>query len=265
MIRLLVILALLPGCSTNPVTGRDQILLLPGVQAVYADARFALSTGAQRIVLPAPCAQACGRSEARTQFVVRVRAIGLLLEAGAREMFPGPLRRIDGFQIEVDDALGAGTGSSAGGRIVLGSGLAGLEPSDAVIAFLIAREMAHVIARHAEEDSGAALLFSVLGMLLPVLNVAIRFAATTLSSGVLKSSWAVQQQREADGIALALLEGAGLPASSVALELERGINRARMPDDEWSARYLESAQRVARIASSSPHTESAYLLNGRLR
>jgi Zn-dependent protease with chaperone function len=251
-IVLLAVLALLSGCSTNPVTGREQILALPAVQAAYADIGFAVSTGAQSIAATPACGQDCGSAQGRAEFADRVEKIGARLDAAARDMYPELSGRIGRFQIEVNDAFGAGTGSSAGGRIVLGGGLAGLEPSDAVIAFLIAREMAHVVARHAEEDSGASLLFSALGMLLPVLNVAVRFVATTLGSGALKSSWAVQQQREADRIAVELLEHAGLPASRVAVELERGINRAGLPDDDWRARYLESVKRVARIVAGSP-------------
>ncbi len=262
---LLAVLVLLSGCSTNPSTGRTQILALPAVQSAYADMGFAVSTGALRIAgLPA-CARDCGNAEVRAAFAGRVKNIGMRLDAPAREMYPDMFDRIGGFQIEVNEALGIGTGSSAGGRIVLGSALAGLEPSDAVIAFLIAREMAHVIARHAEEDSGASLLFSALGLLLPVLNVAVRFVATTLGSGALKSSWAAQQRREADAIAVVLLEHAGLPASIIAAELERGWNRAGLPDDEWGARYIESVQRAARIAAAPLPAAGDHLLSGTLK
>ena len=68
----------------------------------------------------------------------------------------------------------------------------------------------------------------------------------------LTGSWAAQQQREADEIAIALLDRTGLSVRSVALGLEGGINRARLPEGEWGARYLESAQRVAAIAASPP-------------
>ncbi len=262
---LLVILVLLSGCSINPSTGRKQMLALPAVQSAYADMGFAVSTGARRIAgLPA-CAQDCVGAEVRAAFADRVKKIGMRLDASARDMYPALFDRIGRFQIEVNDALGVGTGSSAGGRIVLGSALAGLEPLDAVIAFLIAREMAHVIARHAEEDSGASLLFSALSLLLPVLNVTVRFVATALGSGALKSSWAEQQQIEADGIAVALLERAGLPASSISVELVRGLNRAGLSDDEWGARYVESAARVAQIAAASLPAAGGHLLSGMLK
>ena len=243
-------LALLSGCSTNPITGRNQILAIPEVQVAYADVGFALSTGAQPSVASPSCEQACGGAESLARFAGRVVAIGAQLKASVRDMFPEQFARVETFQIEVNGSLGVGTGSSASGRIALGAGLAELEPTDTVIAFLIAREMAHVIARHAEEDSGASILFSTLGMLLPGINVVIRFVASKLGSGALRRSWATQQDNEADQIAISLLERTGRPALSVALGLESGMKRALLPDDEWGARYIASMQRVRLIAAS---------------
>jgi Zn-dependent protease with chaperone function len=249
---LLAALALLAGCSTNPITGREQILPLPAVQAAHANVSFALSSGPQGIGAAPACEQECASVEAPASFPGRVARIGVRLEASARDMAPDLFERIGKFQIEMNDAIGVGTGSSAGGRIVLGTGLAGLELTDTVIAFLIAREMAHVIARHAEEDSGASIVFSALGMLLPGVNFIARFVASRLGSSVLTGSWAALQQSEADEIAMGLLEQAGLRAGTVALELDIGINHARLPDGEWATRYLESARRAERIAASPP-------------
>ncbi len=54
-------------------------------------------------------------------------------------MSPDIFERIAAFDIEVDSGLGTATGSSAGGRIVLGTGIARLEPVDDVTSFLLAR------------------------------------------------------------------------------------------------------------------------------
>ena len=67
--------------------------------------------------------------------------------------------------------------------------------------------MARVIARHDEEDSGARIVFSALTALLPFTLIA-RVIASALGSGALMGSWAEQQRREADEIALALLDHA---------------------------------------------------------
>lgn len=222
------------------------------MQAVRAELSFAFSASAQRSDASIACERDCVSSEGLAAFAGRVAASGAQLQRAARDMTPDLFTRIGNFQFEINDTLGVGTGSSAGGRIVLGAGLAGLEPTDTVIAFLVAREMAHVIARHAEEDAGASIVFSVLGMLLPGFSAVARLVASSLGSSVLTGSWAAQQQREADDIAIALLEQTGMPARIAALELAIGINRARLPEDEWGARYLESARRVEAIAASPP-------------
>lgn len=254
IVAYLLLPVLLGACSTHPITGREQILALPAVQLAYADAGFALYSGAQRIIAPFACEQNCSDEEALRVFARRVAAIGGKLGPAVHDLSPDLFERIGRFRIEVIDNLGVGTAASAGGHIALGSGLARLEATDTVIAFLIAREMAHVIARHGEENSGASLLFSTLGLLLPGVNVVVRFFATTLGSNVLKSTWALQQQREADQIAVALLARTGLSAIDIADNLEIGLRRASLPDDEWGARYLASTQHVAWLATLPPRT-----------
>lgn len=246
---LLLAAALLPACSTNPLTGREQILALPAVQAVYAEAKFVAYTVAQAMVAAPACAQDCNGVDDPARFARRIERIGAQLEPAALALSPDLEGRIGRFRIEISDSLGVGTAASAGGRIALGAGLAGLEPTDSVLAFLVAREMAHVIARHGEENSGATLLFTALGAFLPGVNVVLKFAATTLGSNALVNSWAVQQQREADRIAVALLWRIGLSVTEVADSLEIGVMHARLPDSDWGARYLDSLQHVAWIST----------------
>lgn len=248
----LIGVALLSGCATNSITGRDQIIALPAVQAAHADLSFAVSTGVQGLAALPACLQDCGKADELAAYARKVAEISARLEVAARDIDPELFARIGKFQVETSHALGTGTGSSAGGRIVIGNGIIALEPTDAVIGFLLAREMAHVIARHAEENSGAAILFSALGMLFPGFHIVARLAATRIGADALASSWAAQQQREADEIAVALLEFTGLTARAIALELEIGIRGERLPDGEWGRRYLESARHIEAIAASPP-------------
>jgi hypothetical protein len=268
---LLLSLALLSGCAIHPLTGRDQIVGLPAVQIAYSDVDFALSNSVQRMVAAVPCEPACTDRQSIERFAASVTRIGAQLSIAASELSPEEFSRIGKFQIEVDPSLGIGTASSAGGRIVLGSalaglnkgrdlpaasgrdtlesGLGGLEPADVVIAFLIAREMAHVMARHAEENSGASIMVSALGLLVPGGNVLARIVVARLGSDALKSSWAAQQQSEAAGIALTLLERTGLSAISVSLALESGVDTRKVPDNDWGIGYARSARIVDGIAA----------------
>jgi hypothetical protein len=192
--------------------------------------------------------------------------MGAELDLAARAMSPDLFERIEAFNVGVDPDLGISTGSSARGRIALGKGIASLAPEDDVIAFLVAREMAHVIARHDEEDSGARIVFSALTTLLPV-TLIVRVIASTLGSGALMGSWAEQQRREADEIALALLVRAGRSPSSVSRALAGGLRKDLLPEGDWSARYLESAARVAVAAAQEPKVADfdAWLMRESLR
>jgi hypothetical protein len=245
-------LCLLCGCSTNPITGRDQLVEFPAAQ-VHAEAGYALSKSAKRIAETEAQIEGCNAAcQGRQQrFGARVARIGKTLEAAARDMSPESIQRIGAFEIDVDPELGVATASSAGGRIVLGAGLASLEPNDDVIAFLIAREMAHVIARHDEEDSGARMFFSAVTALLPIALVA-RLVASMVGSGAMMGSWAGDQRREADEIAVALLVRTGRTVYGVGRSLAAGLKTERMPGDEWTIRYRESAERVASVAEAGP-------------
>ncbi len=60
----LIGVALLSGCATNSITGRDQIIALPAVQAAHADLSFAVATGVQGIAALPSCLQDCGNADA---------------------------------------------------------------------------------------------------------------------------------------------------------------------------------------------------------
>ena len=239
---------MLAGCSTNPVTGRDQIVDLPAVQA-HAQIGYVFSSGAQRIAATEACDPACQAQD--KHFEAQVKRLGAQLEVAARNMSPHLYERMSSFRIEVVPDFGTATGSSASGQVVLGGSIARLEPADDVTAFLIAREMAHVIARHDEEDSGVRIFLSAISTLLPFTMIA-RFIASAVGSGALTGGWAEQQRREADEIAIALLVRSGRSVASVAKSLASGYKKDRLPEDEWATRFAESAGRVATVASSAP-------------
>jgi len=263
----------LGGCSTHPITGRGQIVVLPGVQAAYSDIGFEFSARSRGFVIPPSCESGCGSDAARLAFAQRVEEIGERLAGAANALSPELRDRIGKFQIEVSDGSGMQMASSAGGRIIVGSGLAALggagadaaprrriilgtelgalDPGGVVLAFLLAREMGHVIARHSEEDSGASMVVSALGLLLPGVNVLARFVVSNVASDSLRAGWAEQQQREADELALALLERTGLSALNVSFALQDTIYPVRNPEDAWDANYLASTQRVGQLAVAS--------------
>jgi hypothetical protein len=192
---------------------------------------------------------ACASAENVAKFSRQVERIGAELATEAQALSPELFTRISAFQIRVEP--GTGTASSAGGRITLDDGLAALEPTDDVVAFLIAREMGSVIARHGEEDSGAGMTFSAITTFLPG-GAILKLVASMLGSQALKSTWADGRQREADDIALTLLERGNRPARVIALNLRIGINRMGLPGGEWAAGFAQSVSRVEAVALAQP-------------
>lgn len=266
----LLCLAFLAACTTNPVTGRDQIVAMPSVQAAYAEMDFALASGAQRFSVAMQCEQECEGGRSLDATTARIVEFAARLEAAARSLSPELFERIERFSIEIDANPGIRTGSSASGRIVLSAGLAaqgpaddrsdlagrrgllsgfgGLDATGIRLAFLIAREMGHVIARHAEENSGASLAASALGLLIPGVNVVVRFVMSRVGANAVRDSWAADQQSEADDIALALLSQAGLSPLIVSLALQAGAIPPADSTGEWDLGYLKSIQRIGRLA-----------------
>ncbi len=247
-------LALLAGCAVNPNTGRSQLMPWPAAQAAEADLGYALTTKPQEPAAAAPCTAAaedaiCPSAEQRARFAQQVTRIGAELEADAREFAPDVFTRVKSFQIEVRDVRDPYTASSAGGSIALAAELAALDPTDDAIAFLIAREMGHVIARHHEEDAGARLVFSALTSLVSGASLATKIAASIAGPGALSGSWAEQQRREADELALALLARSARSARTVALNLRMGLNLGRLPAGDWKRQLEQSTERVAAIAA----------------
>lgn len=258
-------LAVLAGCALNPSTGRDQLIVLPAAQIAHADMSFDLAAAAHGLGPSSPCARTnssepvkgaavspCPSVENIAKFARQVDRIAAELETQARSLAPELFTRIRAFHVGVETDIGAGTASSAGGRIALDSNLAALDPTDDVVAFLIAREMGHVIARHGEEDSGARMAFSALTALIPVGGLIVKFAASMLGSQALKTTWAERQRREADELALALLERCHRSPGIIALNLRAGLNRERLPQGDWGAYFAQSIERVDSIALALP-------------
>jgi hypothetical protein len=258
----LAAIAALTGCAVNPSTGRSQLVPLPGVQIVHADTGYALTSAAVGLARTARCGPdggpleqdpdpaACLSASDVYRFARQVERAGEELASEAARLAPELMQRIGEFQIVVDAGIDQGTASSAGGRIAISPDLAKLDPTDDVIAFLVAREMGRIIARHGEEDSGARILFSALTTVIPIGGLMVRFATSMLGSQVLKASWAEAQRREADELALVLLERCARSPGLVALNLRAGLRRDRLPEDAWGAHFAESIERVSSMANA---------------
>lgn len=266
MIRALLsvlLLLVVTACATSP-EGRTQLAApapLQGLSAVYSefDMQLQLVSAAD---LPA-CQEA--KCVADRAFDQRMLALGGRLTFAAFRQYADLYLRIPRFEFIVADKADLGATSSSGGTVVIYRGLQNLNLDDAVLAFVLAREMSHVIAGHHDENVTASILVAVAAQILfPALNIGGLFAsgaasaaassaasatvatsaASFLGSRALRASYRPQQEREAGAMAMKLLADAGWTGLEVSEKLE-SIRPSLSEDTAWTKELRESTLRVA--------------------
>lgn len=268
LLAALFVALFLGACASSPHTGRTQFAAPKPVSEAYSE----LSMQLMLVATPEaqhPCADpGC---DSRTQFDRRVVHVGALLADAANHLYPDLPGRIAGFEFTVTDKNEPGTASTASGRIVLLRPVSAFTPNDEALAFIMGREIGHVVAQHHDENAATGLIVSAIARLLaPVLNFAriivtlISGATTTgvatssaanaavtaasiAGSRVLVSAYKPQQREEADAIAVNLLARIGYDAGSVSrafASVDLGS-----PPTSW---VLDLRNSVNRLSANTP-------------
>lgn len=257
--------ALAFSVASLPTHARSALAAPAPISDVYseADMRLYLAT------LPAiesPCAgDECALN---ADFDARVQRLGARIAAAAYDLHPDLSHRIKQFEFKLAEKKDAGVTSNASGTIMVLRGTQAIGLNDDALAFVLAREMGHVISQHHEENTTTRILLSVAaGILFPALNLFGNSAAvaqatssaTTASSATLATtaastatSWLgaqlllnsmkPEQLSEADQVALKLMESMGLSHRDLALALE---NSAEFhPSNTWSEDFRNSVLQV---------------------
>ncbi|MCX7167094.1 MAG: M48 family metalloprotease [Rhodocyclales bacterium] len=268
----LVMVIFLTACATSP-EGRTQLLApspLQGFSAVYSEFDMHLK------LVTAADAPSCREAEcaADRSFDQRILALGRRLAEVAYRQNADLYLRFPRFEFIVADKADAGATSSAGGAVVIYRGVRRLDLDDAALAFVLAREMSHVIAGHHDENVTTSVLVAVAAqILLPVLNVArgaaaafsgsaattaatttaasaavtttaMASAASFAGSRALRASYRPQQVREAETIAMKLLAAAGWDGREVSDQLQ-ALRPALPEEPDWTEELRESTRRIA--------------------
>jgi predicted Zn-dependent protease len=264
--------SLLGACSTSPY-GRSQLIVPQSVSAVYSEVNMRLT-----LVTTADAKYQCAESEcdASKEFELRIARLGERLADKAFEFYPDLRERIGRFEFVIVDKAEPGTTSNASGTVVIFSGTRALELADPALAFVLAREMGHVIGRHHDENTATKIIVSVLAqVLLPVSGVFRNFAllpgassaaaaasatTATVSTGsaaaataasflgakaVIASYWP-QQLAEADSVGLAVLARTGYEPQETADALAVAV--PRLNQSSWPQDLRASSAHVAQIA-----------------
>jgi hypothetical protein len=248
-------MVVLSACSTSP-QGRKQLTTPAPISAVYSDVdmRIQLATVANATCIGAECPH-------NREFDQQVQRLGNRLAESAFETHPDLNKRISHFEFVVAEKEKPGTASNASGTVVIFRGVQKLGLDDEALAFLIAREMGHVICQHHNENSSARILVSVLAsVLFPAINLlhgsaalanvtsatttttAASTATSFIGSQVVVASIKPAQLNEADTIAMGLLSGLGWNGHDVSGALEACTQVDG--DDTWAKDFRISVRHV---------------------
>lgn len=282
-ILLPLLLIVMTACATTPEGRKSWVTPAPlqGFSVVYSefDMRLQLVTAADA---PACLEAECAANHA---FDRRILALGRRLTEAAYRQHVDLSARFPGFAFVVADKADAGAASSAGGSVVIYRGVRHLDLDDAALAFVLAREMGHVIGGHHDDNVTTSILVAVAAqILLPVFNIArgamaavsssaATTAAATTAAGsavtttamasvasfagsrALRASFRPQQIREAEAIAVRLLVAAGWDGPEVSKELQ--ALRPAVPDEAvWTQELRESLQRISGLIQAPVSIET---------
>lgn len=233
------------GCATVPSESRARLIDIP-LASVHGDISFSMTTGSRH---GAACndGDVCpesSASEATIRFARQVQRLAGVLQKGAQELYPDLQQRVPGlsasrFDVYVVEGSEPGSASSPNGRIALNSALGVQRPYDDWVAFVIAREMGHVIARHHEENSMASMATStIMNIILPGSGL-LKMLISAGGSAIAAKSQRGVQALEADAIARDLLVAAGLRLRDISLTLL--IDPVLLDDGTWSEDFRRSS------------------------
>lgn len=243
-----------------------------GIGDIYSDIdmRLSLATKANE----KPCVgDVCVTNQL---FDARVKALGERLAQSAYTVYPDLKKKVPKFEFSVADKKNIGSASNASGKVVLFRGIQRLDLSEEATAFLLAREMGHVIANHHKSNAKTKLFFTVLtGVLFPAVSIlsassaaAQATTATTLltsaastatsfvGSEVALSRIKPTQLTEADDVSIALLEHDGLSKVEIAQALEFIVENENSIG--WEKDLTQSIHYVRKLAGEPQETNIAY-------
>jgi predicted Zn-dependent protease len=200
----LAALALALGCSTNPVTGRPEMVLMSSAQEAERGREVA------------------GEVASQVGLVEDEALVGYVSEVGQRVAARSPRQDVT-YSFYVLDMEEPNAFALPGGYVYVSRGLLALANEESELAGVLGHEIGHVAARHAAQRQtraagvglvllpaavGGALLSSVLGMPGDLVNATVNTPLQMLGVGFI-AAYSRDQEREADEVGQTLAAGAG--------------------------------------------------------
>lgn len=237
--------ALLCACASTAPGGRQQLTAPTGISSVYSSFNMNM-----RLAAAPSVAQGCEGLQCRVDkaFDLQVARLGARLAQAAYDADPDLKQRVPSFNFSVADKSEAGSASDSLGNVVIYRGVRTPGLSEEALAFLIAREMGHVIARHHDERSATTLLISVVAqVLMPITSLTGGAAAvagsvaSALGTQIVSDDQKPAQTIEAEVIAHDLLLRQGWKNADIATSLARYTRN--LGSGQWDQAIKDSLDR----------------------
>ena len=214
--------------------------------SLHSDLKFA-------VFGPARLASASAALPDAADFTRQMDRVSAGLQEAARRLYRSKMNSLDAFDVFVADSAEAETRSSSSGKIALYGGIAQLAPSDPWLAFVISREMGHVLAGHHDANSAASIITSVIMNLIVPGSSLLKSVVSLAGSQTAAAAGAERQTHEADEIALRLLAAAGYRERDLADALAAGPPAARLGTGSWARAFGQSLAALdARVVAGRP-------------
>jgi|APFre7841882590_1041340.scaffolds.fasta_scaffold33701_2 hypothetical protein len=218
------------------------------ISNVYSDIdmRVRLSTKASAL---ACAAEQCAENSA---FDARVQSLGRYLRKAAAMVYPQHEKVINSFNFSVAEKREAGTASNNKGAVVVFRGVQDLQLSDDALGFVIAREMAHVMAGHHVTNTSTKLIISALASVLfpaaAIIGASSTAAQASTATTLITSAASTATSMVGSEVAMAKMKPTQLnQADEIAYYI--------MEKSEWDMRSAES------VLTQSDPPQTAWMLD----
>ncbi|MFH1495860.1 MAG: M48 family metallopeptidase [Pseudomonadota bacterium] len=251
LLSVALMLAFLTGCATNPITGRSQLMLVSGQEAVTSSyqAYAAMTASLQQ-------QSKINRDAAK---LARIRAItGRLIPHAF-------VWRSDAaswkWEVNIIDSPEVNAFCMAGGKMAIYTGFFDkLNPSDDELAQVMAHEIAHALSDHTREKMSIAMA-SDLGVQLLATGAQTSAGQTQMAHAlalyVIQMPNSRTAESEADRIGIELAARAGYNPEA-AVSLWQKMARQGGGGPEWLSTHPSHETRIAELSRMAPQVEPLY-------
>lgn len=247
---LLVLLSIVAACRSTPVTGREQLILVPESQEIQMGL-----TAYQQILSESKLSN-------DSEKVEMVRRVGERIAAVADK----PDYKWEFNLIEDDKQVNAF--ALPGGKVAVYTGILPMTQNEAGLATVMAHEVAHAIARHGGERISTGLL-AQLGMMTLDVGLAMKNQDPQMTRALLAAYGAAaqvgvilpfsrKQESEADRIGLTFMSKAGYDPKEALQFWERMSKVEKQKAPEFLSTHPSDETRIQQIAKWLPEVEEEY-------